>query len=64
MDFSKVNMGEFGRQLFSKILKATSTDGTYAEIMSAVIKQGGEYTDESFPPNEFSLIQDWEEDEV
>lgn len=33
MDFSQIDMGEFGRHLFSKILKATASDGTFAEVM-------------------------------
>jgi calpain-15 len=64
MDFSKIDMGEFGRHLFSKILKATASDGTYSEVMTRMQKSGGKYTDESFPPNEYSLINDWEDYEV
>ena len=64
MDFSKIDMGEFGRHLFSKILKATASDGTFAEVMNAIQKTKGKYTDESFPPNEFSLIKDWEDYDV
>ena len=64
MDFSKIDMGEFGRHLFAKILKATASDGTYEDIMNEMVKKDSKYTDESFPPNETSLINDWEEDEV
>ena len=64
MDFSKIDMGEFGRHLFAKILKATASDGTYVDIMNEMVKKNSQYTDESFPPTETSLINDWEEDEV
>jgi hypothetical protein len=57
-------MGELGRHLFAKIMKATASDGTYSEIMKETVKSQAKYTDESFPPNETSLINDWEEDEV
>jgi hypothetical protein len=32
MDFKKIDMGELGRQLFAKILKATASDGKFNEI--------------------------------
>jgi len=64
MDFSKIDMGELGRHLFSKILKATASDGNYEDIKTEVDRKDVMYVDESFPPNEFSLISDWEDDEV
>lgn len=60
----QIDMGELGRHLFAKIMKATATDGTYSEIMQHCAKTQDKYTDESFPPNETSLINDWEEEEV
>lgn len=33
------------------------------EILEEVKLKGQAYKDESFPPNEFSLISDWEDDE-
>ena len=56
MDFSKIDMGEFGRHLFSKILKATASDGNYTDVMKAMEAKNSQYTDESFPPDEHSLI--------
>ena len=60
MDFKKIDMGELGRQLFAKILKATASDGKFTEILEECSLKKEKYTDESFPPNEFSLIQDWD----
>lgn len=64
VDFKKIDMGELGRHLFAKILKATASDGTFNEIFEEVKAKGEKYEDESFPPNEFSLISDWDEPEV
>jgi uncharacterized protein YmfQ (DUF2313 family) len=60
----QIEMGELGRQLFAKIMKATASDGTYSEVMQETVKSKSQYTDEAFPPNETSLINDWEETEV
>jgi hypothetical protein len=60
----KLNLGEFGRHLFSKILKATASDGKYLEVLEEVKIKGEPFTDEVFPPNEFSLIRDWDDPEV
>ena len=32
VDFKQLDMGELGRHLFAKILKATASDGTFTEI--------------------------------
>lgn len=64
MDFSKIDMGEFGRHLFGKILKATASDGSFAEMINQMKNNKKKYTDESFPPDEHSLINDWEDDEA
>jgi hypothetical protein len=60
----KLNLGEFGRHLFSKILKATASDGKYLEVLEEVKMKGEPFTDEVFPPSEFSLIRDWDDPEV
>ena len=60
----RIDMGELGRHLFAKIMKATASDGTYSEVMQECAKTQSKYTDESFPPTETSLINDWEEEEV
>ena len=64
MDFSKIDMGELGRHLFARILKATASDGKFMEILEECKLKDEPYTDESFPPNEFSLIKDWDDDDV
>ena len=57
-------MGELGRHLFAKILKATASDGTFQEIYEECKARNLPYEDEAFPPTEFSLISDWEDEEV
>ena len=57
-------MGELGRHLFAKILKATASDGTFQEIYEECKARNKPYEDEAFPPTEFSLISDWEDPEV
>ena len=64
VDFKKIDMGELGRHLFAKILKATASDGAFMEILEECKLKNEPYEDESFPPNEFSLISDWDEPEV
>lgn len=64
MDFSKIDMKEFGRHLLSKILKATAEEESYSEIIQSMAKKNGKFKDTSFPPNEFSLISDWDEEDV
>ncbi len=64
MDFSQIDMKEFGRHLFAKILKATSEEENFSEIMHSQAKKDTKFTDTSFPPNENSLINDWEDYEV
>ena len=39
MDFSKIDMKEFGRHMFAKILKATSEEENFSEIMQAMVKK-------------------------
>ena len=34
MQLKDINLGELGRHLFSKILKATASDGKYADILA------------------------------
>ena len=58
VDFKKLDMGELGRHLFAKILKATASDGTFQEIYEECKAKNQPYEDESFPPTEFSLISD------
>ena len=65
VDFNDIDMGEFGRHLFQKLLKATASEVEYADVLDLVsTKKLENYVDESFPPNEFSLIHDWDDPEV
>ena len=33
MDLNEINLGELGRQIFARLLKATASDGTYEDIL-------------------------------
>jgi hypothetical protein len=33
MDFKEIDLGEFGRNIFSKILKSTASPGTYQDTI-------------------------------
>ena len=59
MDFKDIDIGELGRNIFAKILKATATPGSYNDILEECQFRGIKYTDESFPPDKKSLINDW-----
>ena len=62
MDFKDIDMGEFGRNIFAKIIKATASGGSYMDTLEECEYKGVKYTDESFPPEKKSLIADWEDD--
>ena len=62
MDLKDVNMGELGRNLFAKLLRATASDGTYDDMVEKCRKTGKKYTDDSFPPSKKSLIADWNDE--
>ena len=57
-------MGELGRHLFAKILKATASDGNFEDIMAECLAKDTKYEDESFPAAEESLIADWSDPDV
>ena len=59
MDFKEIDIGELGRNIFAKILKATATQGTYNDTLDECRYRGTQFTDESFPPEKKSLISDW-----
>ena len=61
MDFKDIDIGELGRNIFAKLLKATATPGSYADILEECQYKGIKYTDESFPPEKKSLIADWDD---
>ena len=62
MDFKEIDLGEFGRNIFAKILKSTSTPGTYQDTIEECNHKGVQFTDESFPPEKKSLIYDWSDE--
>ena len=64
MDFTELDMGEFGRQLFCKMLKATATDGTYAEKLEECREKKKKFEDETFPATQKSLIHNWNDPNV
>lgn len=65
MGMKDINMGEFGRHLFKRLLKSTASSNGYLDVLEQLTEQGLEnYKDESFPANESSLITDWNEEEV
>merc|ERR1712166_14481 len=66
MDFKDIDIGELGRNIFSKIMKATATPGAYSDVLEECEYRGKKFTDESFPPEKKSLIPDWNDpdDEV
>ena len=55
-------MGELGRQLFTRLLRATASDGNFEDIMEQCQKNKRKYTDDSFPPEARSLINDWNDE--
>lgn len=52
MDFSNINIGELGRQIFCHLLKATASDGTFDDIFHECQSSNTPFTDETFPPNQ------------
>jgi len=64
MDLSDIDLGEFGRQLFLKILQETSTEGEIHELLKRCQEHQTQYYDESFPANRSSLITNWEDEMV
>lgn len=64
MDLGEIDLGEFGRQLFLKILQETSSEGEFHELLKRCKDKQKQYNDESFPPNRSSLITYWEDESV
>lgn len=62
MDLSDIDIGEFGRNIFAKILKATAVPGTYEDVLEECQYKNVKFTDESFPPEPKSLIDDWNDE--
>ena len=61
-DYKNVDMGELGRNLFAKLLRATASDGSYEDMLSFCENKKIKYTDDSFPPKDKSLISDWNDE--
>ena len=61
-DYKDVDLGELGRNLFGKLLRATASDGSYDDMVDYCEKKKIKYTDDSFPPNKKSLINDWNDE--
>ena len=57
-----INLGELGRNLFAKLLRATASDGSLEDMMQHCQTKKIKYTDDSFPPSKKSLINDWNDD--
>lgn len=53
------DLGIFGKELFERLLRATSSDGSFDDILAFCQKKKKKYTDDSFPPTAKSLINDW-----
>jgi len=64
MDFSNVDMGELGRQLLLKILKATSSEGSFEDKIEECKANCESFEDESFPATQASLISNWKDEQV
>lgn len=58
----QVDLGELGRVLFAKLLRATASDGSLEDMMDYCEKKKSKYTDDSFPPSAKSLIADWNDE--
>eukprot|EP00347_Sterkiella_histriomuscorum_P017724 403348238 len=61
MDFSSVNMGELGRQIFARLLKVTSSEGAFDDILYECQQSNQPYVDEQFPAANESLIKNWKD---
>ena len=60
--FKEVDLGELGRNLFGKLLRATASDGSYEDILAQCERKKTKYIDDSFPPKAKSLINDWNDE--
>ena len=70
-----IDLGELGRELFSRLIRKTASDGNYDDTIAECQykdrklkeKQGEQaaylYVDDAFPANKQSLINDWEDDD-
>jgi hypothetical protein len=61
-DFSDIDMGELGRQIFCRLLKATASEGSYNETIEECRERGQPFNDEAFPANQNSLISNWKDE--
>ena len=63
MDFTDIDLGEFGRQLFLKILRETSTEGEFQELFLRCRDWKEQFVDLNFPAARSSLISNWDEED-
>ena len=61
-EYKDVDLGELGRNLFAKLLRATASDGSYEDMLAYCENKKIKYTDDSFPPKDKSLINDWNDE--
>lgn len=61
-EFADVDLGELGRNLFGKLLRATASDGTYEDMLAQCERKKTQYVDDSFPAKAKSLISDWNDE--
>ena len=64
MDLAEFDLGEFGRQLFLRLLKETSTEGDFEELYMRCRDRNEPFVDENFPAKQSSLIQNWDDESV
>ena len=61
-DLKDIDLGELGRHLFAKLIRATASDGSLEDMMDYCHKKKIKYTDDMFPPAKKSLINDWNDE--
>jgi calpain-15 len=62
MDFQDIDLGEFGRQLFLRLLQETSTERTFEELYLRARELDEPFRDENFPTTRASLITNWDDE--
>lgn len=63
MNLQGIDIGEFGRNILSKLLKVSASNCSYDDILDECTQKKKKYTDDEFPPTRTSLIKDWNEDD-
>ena len=55
MDFKKIDVGELGRCIISKILKATASHGNYEDILEECIYKGIKFNSRTEAASHFGV---------